>query len=90
MEKLIEGSSMFRRSLEGRFVLDVVRTVLQTAVAAGVPVHEYIVSVLRSNPDEVAAHPERFTPRAWATANTKLASQAGEDAGGTAANSAKV
>ena len=69
MEKLIEGSSMFRKSLEGRFVLDVVRTILQTAVAAGVPVHEYLVSVLRTSEGEVAAHPERFTPRAWAAAN---------------------
>lgn len=82
MEKLIEGSSMFRRSLEGRFVLDVVRTVLQTAVAAGVPVHEYLVSVLRSKPAEVAEHPERFTPRAWAAANTKL--KAGANGGKTA------
>jgi hypothetical protein len=69
MEKLIEGSSMFRRSLEGRFVLDVVRSVLQTAVAAGVPVHEYLVSVLRTSHDELAKHPDRFTPRAWAAAN---------------------
>jgi len=69
MEKLIEGSSMFRRSLEGRFVLDVVRSVLQTAVAAGVPVHEYLVSVLRTSHDEIAKHPDRFTPRAWAAAN---------------------
>jgi hypothetical protein len=90
MEKLIEGSSMFRRSLEGRFVLDVVRTVSQTAVAAGVPVHEYLVSLLRSNPDEVTAHPERFTPRAWATANTKRATHACEEAGATAATSAKA
>jgi hypothetical protein len=66
MEKLIENSSMFRRSLEGRFVLDVIRTVLQTAVAAGVPVNEYLTSVLQENPDEIAAHPERFTPLAWA------------------------
>jgi hypothetical protein len=65
-EKLIENSSMFRRSLEGRFVLDVIRTVLQTAVAAKVPVNEYLVSVLRQDPDEIASHPERFTPRAWA------------------------
>jgi len=65
-EKLIEGSSMFRRSLEGRFVLDIVRTVLQTAVAAGVPVHEYVTSLLQANEDDVAKHPERFTPRAWA------------------------
>ena len=69
MEKLIEGSSMFRRSLEGRFALDVVRSVLQTAVAAGVPVHEYLVSVLRTSHEQLAKHPDRFTPRAWAAAN---------------------
>jgi hypothetical protein len=65
-EKLIENSSMFRRSLEGRFVLDIIRTVLQTAVAAGVPIQEYLMSVLREDPDEITNHPERFTPRAWA------------------------
>ncbi len=65
-EKLIESSSMFRRSLEGRFVLDIVRTLLQTAVATGAPVHEYLTSVLRADPGEIAEHPERFTPRAWA------------------------
>jgi hypothetical protein len=68
-EKLIEGSSMFRKTLEGRFVLDVVRTILQTAVAAGIPVHEYMVSVLRTSAAEVKRYPERFTPRAWAAAN---------------------
>jgi len=68
-EKLIEGSSMFRKSLEGRFVLDVVRTVLQTAVAAGVPVHEYLTSVLREDDYDIAANPARFTPRAWAATN---------------------
>jgi hypothetical protein len=45
-EKLIENSSMFRQTLEGRFVLDIIRTVLQTAVAAGVPAHDYLTSVL--------------------------------------------
>jgi len=73
MEKLIEGSSMFRRSLEGRFVLDVVRTILQTAVAAGVPVHEYLVSMLRASDDDIKAEPSRFTPRAWAAANVHVA-----------------
>jgi hypothetical protein len=69
-EKLIEGSSLFRKTLEGRFVLDVVRTLLQTAVAAGAPAHEYLVSVLRTSEDEIAKHPDRFTPRAWVAANT--------------------
>ena len=72
MEKLIENSSMFRRSLEGRFVLDVIRTLLQTAVAAGVPVHAYLESVLRSDAKEIANHPERFTPRAWAAARVSV------------------
>jgi len=64
-EKLIESSSMFRLSLEGRFVLDIIRTILQTAVAARVPVHDYLVDVLRADADEIEQHPERFTPHAW-------------------------
>lgn len=64
-EKLIEGSSMFRLSLEGRFVLDIIRTILQTAVAARIPVHEYLVDVLRADADEIEKQPERFTPHAW-------------------------
>lgn len=64
MEKLLESSSMFRQTLEGRFALDVVRTILQTAVAAGVPVFEYLLDVLRAPRDEVAENPERFTPHA--------------------------
>jgi hypothetical protein len=78
-EKLIEGSSMFRQSLEGRFVLDIVRTILQTAVAADVPVSDYLVSVLRANPSEVARHPERFTPRAWAAAKRAAETSAAPD-----------
>ena len=68
MEKLIEKSSMFRQTLEGRFALDIVRTVIQTAVAADVPVHEYLVWVLRSNKEDIAKNPQRFAPRAWAAA----------------------
>jgi len=66
MEKLIEGASMFRKSLEGRFALDVVRTVVQTAVAAGAPVHPYLVHALSAPRAEVAARPGDFTPHAWA------------------------
>lgn len=65
-EKLIEKSSMFRLTIEGRVVLDILRTVLQTAVAAGVPAHNYLVDVMRANPDDVAASPEKYTPLAWA------------------------
>ncbi|MFN0248602.1 MAG: transposase [Kofleriaceae bacterium] len=78
LEKLIEGSSMFRCSLEGRFVLDVVRTILQTAVAAGVPVHEYLVSVMRTSDVDIKNHPNCFTPRAWAEAKLRAGSASSE------------
>jgi len=68
LEKLIEASSLFRTTLEGRFALDVMRSVLQTAVAARAPLQDYVLDVLRASPDEVAAAPERFTPLAWAKA----------------------
>jgi hypothetical protein len=71
LEKLIEASSLFRTSLEGRFALDIMRSVLQTAVAARAPLQEYILSVLRASPAEVAATPTRFTPREWMAANTQ-------------------
>ena len=71
LEKLIEASSLFRTSLEGRFALDIMRSVLQTAVAARAPLQEYILSVLRASPAEVAATPGLFTPREWAATNTR-------------------
>jgi hypothetical protein len=69
LEKLIEASSLFRTSLEGRFALDIMRSVLQTAVAARAPLQEYILSVLRTRPAIVAAAPGLFTPREWAAVN---------------------
>jgi hypothetical protein len=74
LEKLIEASSLFRTSLEGRFALDIMRTVLQTAVAARAPLQEYVLSVLRASPADVAAAPGLFTPREWVAANTQPSS----------------
>jgi hypothetical protein len=71
LEKLIEASSLFRTSLEGRFALDIMRTVLQTAVAAHAPLQEYVLSVLRASPADVAAAPGLFTPREWAAMNAQ-------------------
>ena len=48
-------------------------TILQTAVAAGVPVHEYLLAVLRADEGERAQHPERFAPHAWAGAHSASA-----------------
>lgn len=69
LEKLIEASSLFRTTLEGRFALDIMRSVLQTAVAAHAPLQDYVLAVLRASPDEIAAEPARFTPRQWVAAN---------------------
>jgi hypothetical protein len=66
LEKLIEASSMFRRSLEGRFALDIMRSVLQTAIAAGVALDDYILDVLRISPVTLAATSEQWTPFAYA------------------------
>lgn len=78
MEKLIQASSLFRTSIEGRCALDILRTVLQTAIAAHAPLQPYLLSILRASPDEVASAPERFTPRAWAAANLVPSIESGE------------
>ena len=64
-EKLIERSSMFRRSIEGRVVLDILRTLMQTAVAAGAGPHEYLVDVLKADPADIEENPAQYTPAAW-------------------------
>lgn len=61
MEKLIQASALFRNSLEGRFALDINRTILQTAIAAQAPLQDYVTFVLRASPAEINANPENFT-----------------------------
>jgi hypothetical protein len=65
MEKLIQVNALFRNSLEGRFALDINRTILQTGVAAHAPLQDYVTYVLRASPEEVEAHPENFTALAY-------------------------
>jgi hypothetical protein len=38
---------------------------LQTAVAAGAPLQEYVLHILQTPPEDIAAAPEQFAPRAW-------------------------
>ena len=70
MERIFEKRGL-TILLSGRFPLDIMRSVLQTAVAARAPLQEYILSVLRAPPAEVDATPTRFTPREWMAANTQ-------------------
>ena len=65
MENLIQANSLFRTSVEGRFALDINRSSLQTAIAAQVPLQEYVNYVLRASPTEVAANPEAYTALAY-------------------------
>ena len=65
MENLIEANSLFRNSFEGRFALDINRSILQTAIAARAPLQDYTNYVLRASPEDVAAHPEEFTALAY-------------------------
>jgi hypothetical protein len=65
LEKLIARNSLFRQSLEGRFSLDVMRTVLQTAIAAEVDLTAYVMWVMRMPKDAVAADPGEYTPQAF-------------------------
>jgi hypothetical protein len=61
LDKLIEASSVFRASPSGRFVLDVVRPVLQTADAVGAPLQECVLHIVQNPPEHIAAAPEQFT-----------------------------
>jgi hypothetical protein len=72
MEKLIQNNALFRQTLHGRFALDIMRTVLQTAIAARVDPQAYLLWVLRMPPDVVANEPEQFTPLAFARCCTAL------------------
>jgi hypothetical protein len=66
LEKLIARNSLFRQTLAGRFALDVMRTVLQTAIAAEVDLAAYLLWVMRMPKEAVAADPAAFTPLAFA------------------------
>jgi len=63
MEKVIQANSLFRNSLEGRFALDICRTVVQTALIAGVDVKEYLLYVLKQK--NLKEHTEHYTPFAF-------------------------
>jgi Transposase IS66 family len=66
LEKLIAKSSYFRKSIEGRCALDIVRTILQTAIAADVDPNAYLQWVLRMPADAIMSEPDAFTPWAYA------------------------
>jgi hypothetical protein len=66
MENLIEASSMFRVSLEGRFALDILRSIAQTTIAANLSLSDYLLDIFRAAPEDVEADPAAFTPLSYA------------------------
>jgi len=62
---------MFRYTLEGRFATDVVRTMMQTTVAEGVPVHEHLESFLHA--DQGSRPVEHRRRSSWRTAPGRTA-----------------
>jgi hypothetical protein len=71
-ERLIENNALFRQTLEGRFALDIVRTVLQTGIAASIDLQLYLQWLL-SMPDEIVrSRAEEFTPLAFSRLMTKM------------------
>ena len=66
LEKIIEKNSMFRQTLDGRAALDIMRTVLQTAVAANVNAIDYLKWVMCMPQETVAKEAMAFTPLAYA------------------------
>jgi hypothetical protein len=62
MENIIESQAFFRSTIEGRVALDIIRTIMQTAIVADVAPYEYLMHVLKSPPDDVAENSQRYTP----------------------------
>ena len=72
MEKLIQANALFRNSLEGRFGLDINRSILQTGIAAHATLQDYVIYVLRASPVDVQTHPENFTALPYSRMNLQL------------------
>ena len=65
-ETLIQNNALFRATLDGRGALDIMRTILQTAMAAEVDPAAYLKWVLMMPKESIDAEPQGFTPRAYA------------------------
>ena len=64
-EKLTSNNAYFRKSLQGRFSMDILRTVMQTAIASRVKTTEYLLWVMKADSELVRQSPEKYTPYAY-------------------------
>ena len=63
-EKLAQGSSYFRDTMEGRARFDILRTLYQTCTCANVSFSEYLLHILMTPKLELERTPEKYTPLA--------------------------
>lgn len=61
-EKLSQGSSYFRDTIEGRTRFDILRTLYQTCTSAGIPFVHYLLYTLMLPNLDLKNQPEKFTP----------------------------
>lgn len=71
IEKCMLSGSKFRKTRDGRVVLDILRTISTTCVAAGVPFRDYVAYIFKHRA-ELQSTPEKFTPYAVALHLEKL------------------
>jgi Transposase IS66 family len=64
-EKLMLNSSFFRKTREGRVVLDILKTIMATAQAAEINFEDYLQFVVL-NKEDVKSNPHLYTPIAFA------------------------
>ncbi len=65
IEKCMLSGSKFRKTRDGRVVLDILRTISSTCVAAGIGLRDYLCYVFK-HASELQEKPEMFTPYAVA------------------------
>jgi hypothetical protein len=63
-EKLSQGSSYFRDTMEGRARFDILRTIYQTCTCTNIPFAHFLLYILMTPNTETEKNPEKFTPLA--------------------------
>ena len=63
-EKLAQGFSYFRDSLEGRVRVDILRAIYKTCASTNLPFCEYLLHILLQPKLEITKNPDKFTSHA--------------------------
>jgi len=61
-EKLAQGSSYFRDTMEGRARFDILRTIYQTCTCADIPFAHYLLHILMTPDLDLERDPQKYTP----------------------------